>query len=214
MVRNPIWSQSIDGFIHQIKDWVMSPDDTTAMHLGVFYDAVAVTGRVALLEHAKSTMRSLMQGESAYIARFAKAIDQFDDATASVLSALMATVGVGSGIIHIKKTGIFPIVHGVRVMAIEKGITPTSTGERLAELARLGTLSKALADDLNSALNYFMEVRLKSQIEAIRTGRHEEEAIVRLGKLSAAERDLLRDALKVVKRFKEIVRRHYHLEIF
>jgi CBS domain-containing protein len=56
-----------------------------------------------------------------------------------------------------------------------------------------------------------MEVRLRSQLTAMRTGRHEEEAIVRYGDLSTRERDLLREALKVVKRFKEVVRSRYHL---
>lgn len=211
MVRNPVWSQTIDGFIQQIRSWVMTPDEYSAMHLGVFFDAVTVTGQSELLKRAKSEMVRLMQGESAYLARFAKAIDQFEDASAGVLSSIMASVGVGSDAIHIKKSGTFPIVHGVRVMAIEKGISATSTTERLAQLARTGALSQELADEMHSALNYFMEIRLKSQLEAMRTGRHEEEAIVRLGTLSAAERDLLRDSLKVVKRFKEILRTHYHL---
>ncbi len=211
MVRNPVWSQTIDGFIRQIKSWVMTPDEYSAMNLGVFFDAVSVTGRAELVDQAKAVMSNMMQGESAYLARFAKAIDQFEDASAGVLSAIMATVGVGSDVIHIKKSGTFPLVHGVRVMAIEKGVSATSTAERLNQLAHLGALSQDLADEMHSALNYFMEVRLKSQLEAMRTGRHEEEAIVRLGELSATERDLLRDALKVVKRFKEILRTRYHL---
>jgi CBS domain-containing protein len=56
-----------------------------------------------------------------------------------------------------------------------------------------------------------MEVRLRSQLRAMRTGKHEEEAIVRLNDLSSRERDLLREALKVVKRFKELLRARYHL---
>jgi len=211
MVRNPIWSQTVDGFIRQIKSWVLTPDEYSAMYLGVFFDAVPVTGRADILGKAKTAMSTMMLGESAYLARFAKAIDQFEDASAGVLSALMATVGVGSDAIHIKKSGTFPIVHGVRVMAIEKGISATSTAQRLQHLAKLGALSQELAGEMHSALNYFMEMRLKSQLEAMRTGRHEEEAIIRLGELSAAERDLLRDALKVVKRFKEILRTRYHL---
>lgn len=211
MVSNPLWSQTVDGFIQQIESWVLTPETYSAMNLGVFYDAVAVAGDAGLLDRAKRDMGDLMRGESAYLARFAKAIDQFEDADAGVLSSLMASIGVTSDTIHVKKSGIFPIVHGVRVMSIDEGFYETSTSGRIDALAARSLFGAELANDLKSALSYFMEVRLRSQLVAMRTGRHEEEAIVHLGALSSRERDLLREALKVVKRFKEIVRARYHL---
>jgi CBS domain-containing protein len=96
-------------------------------------------------------------------------------------------------------------------MALEQGITVTPTAARLDALAERMILSEALCNDLKSALAYFMEVRLRSQLRAMRTGRHEEEAIVHLHELSSRDRDLLREALKVVKRFKDVVRSRYHL---
>lgn len=211
MVRNPVWSQTVDSFIAQLKNWVLTPDDFSAMNLGVFFDAVAVAGNPSLVQSAKSAMCEMMLGETAYLARFAKAIDQFEDASAGVLSSFMATVGVGSNAVHIKKSGTFPLVHGVRVLSIHERIEATSTADRISKLAARGVLGEELARDMRSALSYFMEVRLVSQLRAMRTGKHEEEAIVRLNELSSRERDLLRDALKVVKRFKEILRSRYHL---
>ncbi len=211
MVGNPQWSQTVDGFIQQLKSWVLTPDDLSAMNLGVFYDAVPVTGDPALLERAKSAMRNLMRGESAYLARFARAIDQFEEASASVLASIMATVGVGSDVIHIKRSGVFPIVHGVRVMSIDTGVIATSTMERIDALAAMSVIGEEFAGDLKSALAYFMELRLRSQLVAMRTGRQEEEAIVHIKELSSRERDLMREALKVTKKFREIVRSRYHL---
>jgi CBS domain-containing protein len=48
----------------------------------------------------------------------------------------------------------------------------------------------------------------------VKAGRPELESLVRLGELSSADRDLLRDALRVVKRFREVVRNRYHLGLF
>jgi CBS domain-containing protein len=211
MVRNPQWSQTLTEFTRQIKNWILTPDEMSAMNLGIFFDAVAVTGRAELVAKAKHTMSELMRGESAYLARFAKAIDQFEDASAGMLASLMATVGVASDIIHIKKSGTFPIVHGVRVMSIDKGVAATTTATRLDELNQRNILGEAFVGDLKSALSYLNELRLRSQLRAMKTGKHEEEAIVRLNELSTRDRDLLRDALKVVKRFKEVLRNRYHL---
>lgn len=211
MVRNPVWSQTVDSFVEQLRSWVLTPDEFSAMNLGVFFDAVPVSGRAELVTKAKKAMCEMMLGESAYLARFAKAIDQFEDASAGVLTSIMATVGVASNTIHIKKSGTFPLVHGVRVMSIEEQIDATSTADRIDKLAERGVLGADVAGDMKSALSYFMEVRLVSQLRAMRSGKREEEAIVRLNELSSRERDLLREALKVVKRYKEILRARYHL---
>jgi CBS domain-containing protein len=214
MVRNPQWSQPADDFIRQIKTWIMTPDEFSAMNLGIFFDAVGVTGRIDLVERAKTAMAEMMRGESAYLAHFARYIDQFAGASAGMLASLMASVGVGSDLIDIKKSGTFPIVHGVRTLSIERGIMVTPTAERIAALVADGVLGEDLGRELASALSFFMEIRLRSQLRAVKTGQREMEAIIRLGELSTSDRDLLRDALRVVKQFREVIRHRYHLGLF
>ena len=214
MVRNPQWSQPVDDFIGQIKSWVMTPDDSSAMNLGIFFDAVGVTGKVELVQRAKTAMIEMMRGETAYLAHFARYIDQFAGASAGMLASIMASVGVGSDLIDIKKTGTFPIVHGIRTLSIERGIMVTPTTRRIAALVADGVLSEELGRELASALSYFMEIRLRSQLRAVKTGQREMESIVRLSELSTSDRDLLRDALRVVKQFREVIRYRYHLGLF
>lgn len=214
MVRNPQWSQPIDSFLRQIKTWVLAPTPESPMYLGIFFDAVSVTGHHELLDRAKTTMIELMHGESVYLSSFARAIDQFEGASAGMFTSIMASVGVGSEEIDIKKSGTFPIVHGVRTFAIDEGIKEVPTVARIEALAAKGTLGAELARDLIGALSYFMEIRLRSQLRAMKTGKREREAIVRPSELTTRDRDLLRDALRVIKRFREVVRSRYHLSVF
>lgn len=214
MVRNPQWSQPIDSFMRQLKSWIIAPTDESPMNLGIFFDAVTVIGPNELLDRAKSAMIEMMHGESAYLSRFARAIDQFEGASAGVLTSIMASVGVASDEIDVKKTGTFPIVHGIRTFAIDVGLKEVPTVQRIEALAANGTLGGELSRDLVGALSCFMEIRLRSQLRAIKTGKRELEAIVRLSELTTRDRDLLRDALRVVKRFREVVRSRYHLSVF
>lgn len=214
MVDNPQWSQPIGDFIRQIKGWVMTPDEDSAMNLGIFFDAVAVTGRTELVSRAKAALIEMMHGESAYLARFARAIDLFEGASASVFTSIMASVGVTSGEIHLKKSGIFPIVHGIRTLAIDCGLAETPTVKRIEALVGRGVLGEEIGRDLIGALSYLMELRLRSQLRAMKSGAREAEAIVRISELSTGDRDLLRDALRVVKRFREVIRMRYHLGMF
>jgi CBS domain-containing protein len=214
MVRNPQWSQPVEDFIRQIKGWILTPDEFSAMNLGIFFDAVGIAGQIELIGRAKTAMSEMMRGELAYLAHFARYIDQFAGASAGMLTSLMASVGVASDAIDIKKSGTFPIVHGVRTLSIEHGIMLTPTAKRIDALVAETVLSEELGRDLRGALSYFMELRMRSQLRAVKAGEPETESIVRLNELSTSDRDLLRDALRVVKRFREVIRSRYNLGLF
>lgn len=212
MVSNPLWSQTIDDFVSQLKRWVHTPDADSPMNLGIFFDSVCVAGDAELLVRAKREFIAMMSGETAAIAHFAKAIDQFPG-PGGVFSTILATVGREEPI-DLKKSGTFPIVHGIRSLAIEKGLTETSTVERIARIVETHFFDEAFARDLSEAFGYFMELRLKSQLRAHLAGTVEGESLVRPSELTSLERDLMRDALRVVKRFRDIVRNHFKLGMF
>jgi CBS domain-containing protein len=184
------------------------------MNLGIFFDAVAVAGRADLLGAAKSALIGMMRAEQALLARFAHLIETFDTPALGVLSAFMASVGVGSDEIDIKKAGTFPIVHGVRTLALDRGVSATPTAARIGALVEAGALAPEIGGELVGALRVFMGYRLRSQLEAVRRGDVEREAVVRPSHLSAADRDILRDALRIVRRFRDTIRNRYSLGAF
>lgn len=212
MVSNPIWSQTIDDFTAQLRRWVLTPDEDSPMYLGIFFDAVAVAGDAELLARAKAQFIELMAGETASLAHFARAIDLFPG-PGGVISTIMATVGREEPI-DMKKSGTFPIVHGIRSLAIEKGLIETSTFDRINRIVETGLFDEGFGRELSEAFGYFMQLRLRSQVRAHLAGSMEEEALVRPSDLTTLDRELLRDATRVVKRFRDIVRNHFKLGMF
>jgi CBS domain-containing protein len=214
MVRNPVWSQPLDGLVRQLRAWVFERTPDAAMNLGIFFDAVAAAGRPELLHEAKAALVGMMRGERALLARFAHLIETFDTPTLGVLNALMVTVGVGTDEIDIKKAGTFPIVHGIRTLAMDRGIALTSTAGRIGALVEAGAFEPEFGQELTGALRVFMAYRLRAQLEAVRRGDMERESMVRPSRLSAADRDILRDALRIVRRFRDGIRTRYNLGAF
>jgi CBS domain-containing protein len=214
MARNPIWSQSLDGFIHQLRAWVLQGDAEAAMNIAIFVDAVSIAGPPDILTRAKEALFDLMRGEAALLARFASLIETFATPNLGVFSTIMATVGAGPDEIDIKKAGTFPIVHGVRTLAIDKGVLATPTAARIEALVEAGSLEPAFGRDLISALHAFMEFRLQSQVRALHTRTMQNESVVRLDEITTVERDILRDALRIVRQFREIIRNRHNLGAF
>ena len=214
MVRNPVWSQPLDGLIRQLKTWIIAGGNESAMNLGIFCNSAAIAGQSDLLLRARTAFIDMMRGEKAHLAYFANFIDLFASSDMGAFANLMVSVGARSDAVHIKKAGTFPIVHGARTLAIEKGLFETKTVDRIHAIAQTRIFSTEFAEDLISALHVFMELRLRSQLKARRLGNLASESIVHMNELTTADRDILRNAIRVVREFREIVRHRFNLGYF
>ena len=173
----------------------------------IFFDATAAAGDPKLLRAGKETLIEAMRGEQAHLARFARAVDAFPTPI-GLFNNLVSSKAEGDAL-DLKKGGIFPIVHGVRALALENGLTETNTTARIARLAELGTFEPQFARELTEALRYLMTMRLDAEI-----AEHASTSLVRPRELTTMERDALRDAFQVAKRLREMVRRHFNLMMF
>jgi CBS domain-containing protein len=207
MVRNPVWSKTEEAYREDFVRWLALGDEQGMMNVAIFYDAEAAAGDADLLMKAKQALIDLMRGEPAHMAQFARAIDAFP--TPIGFFHNLVTSKADGDALDLKKGGVFPIVHGVRALALEKGVRETGTAARIAALAEAGLFDAQFARELTQALRYLMTLRLDAQIaESAST------SLIRPGALSGMDRDLLRDAFLIVKRLREMVRRHFNLAMF
>jgi CBS domain-containing protein len=209
MVRNPAWSKPLADYLADFRRWITLPGEAAHMNVAIFYDAQAVAGDAGLLNAAKAALLDLIRSEQAFLAHFARAVDAFGTPI-GLFNNLITSEGAGDAL-DLKKGGIFPIVHGVRSLAIEQGLLDTSTEKRIARLRDLGVLRAEFARDLSQAFLFLLMLRLDAQLAASAGASG---TLIRPAQLSTMERELLRDALHVVKQFREIVRHHFRLGSF
>ena len=179
------------------------------MNLAIFMDAHAVCGDAQLLEQLRAGIMMLATDNDAMLARFAAAIEAFGNSQ-GWWNRLLG-LGDAANILNLKKEGIFPLVHGVRSMALEKHLSATSTIDRIAALVAQGALGAEMGSELSESLQFLMGLRLKAGLSELETGRAVSGG-VELAKLSSLDRDLLKDALGVVKRFKAVLRYRFKLD--
>ena len=209
MVSNPQWRKSASEFGQMTRQWLMLPSGDSLMNLAIFMDAHAVCGDARLLEEVQRGLMRIATDNDAMLSRFAAAIDSFG----SSYGWLNRLLGRGESDQHLnlKKEGIFPLVHGVRSLALAHHITPISTAARIAALVSAGKLDAGMGTDLTDSLHFFMGLKLKAGLADLDT----DKAVtgnIDVARLSTLDRDLLKDALGVVKRFKTLLRQRFHLE--
>jgi CBS domain-containing protein len=212
MVSNPAWRRSVSDFKRTVRRWFLQPEPEGLMSLAIFLDAHAVAGDASLLAAVRGEIDALVGGDDSLFSRFAAAIDSFPEAAGGWWNRLLLFGEKEQRSLDVKKAGIFPIVHGVRSLALREHVTGApGTLARLDALVAAGRLPAALATDRGDSLHFLMSLRLKAGLAELESGRAVSGG-VEVDRLSSLERDLLKDALAVVKRFKAIVRHQFHLE--
>jgi CBS domain-containing protein len=210
MISNPHWRQSVSEFSQMVRMWSVTASPDSLMELAIFLDAHAVCGDTQLLETVRSSVFDLTAGNDAMLARFASAINFFGSSHG--WWSRLLTLGEKEGEkLDLKKAGTFPLVHGIRSLALANRLSAVTTVGRIEALAANGKLPEKLAADLIDSLHFFMGLKLKIGLQEIDTG-HAVSGGIQMEKLSSLDRDLLKDTLGVVKLFKTLLTQRFHLE--
>ncbi len=210
MMINPKWCKPIEVYKEDIYRWIEEPTYENFMDMAIFFDSTPIAGKLSLHTELIDYLFSKVEQSPSILMHFARAIETFE-----------SPLGLFSQFVHdkehkneidIKKGALFALIHGVRALALEHQIRATNTTLRIKELNNIGFLSKEDATELMEALEVFNTLRLHSQLGQLAKEKKIDNyiSVVNMGKL---ERDLLKEALKTVNKFKKIVSYHFHLSI-
>lgn len=204
MVDNPHWRLTATQWQSRVMNWQRDHGGQAGLDLSIALDARPVAGNPLLFGPVKAGLMALGHDEI-LLHHLAAATLNFG----TPLSFFGRVRGDAHGT-DLKKGAIFPVVHGLRCLALRHGITATGSVERCEALTAMGALPRELGRDLPQALNVFQRMRLEAQVAAIDAGRAPDNH-VDTHALRRLDRELLRDALHVGKEFREHVRRAFHL---
>jgi CBS domain-containing protein len=209
MLTNPLWRAPLAEFRQHIREWIYGADAEGPMRLAIFMDAAAVAGDAGLLAQAKQFVHDFLPDNDAFLARFASAVEQFAE-PAGWWARLTGQRSRDEAPFDLKKLGTFPIVHGVRSLALQSQVAALSTAERLRTLLDARRLDAELARDLVEALHFLMGLKLKNNLAQRQLGQPVDN-LVRMSSLSTLERDRLKESLAIVKRLRQFLQQHFKL---
>jgi CBS domain-containing protein len=201
MVSNPAWRGSVAEWRDRIARLKRSAAGEAQLDMAILMDAQPVCGDESLFAPLRESLSGLGR-DQIWLHHFVRPAIEFHTPL-----TLRSPFGRDTAV-DIKRGGIFPTVHGLRALAAEHGLDCTNSFERAAALGAKGVLSAQLAADLQQALAVMLRLRLGQQLEALQGGEAPDNRI-HLGRLRRLDRDLLRDALRVVKEFQDFLGAHF-----
>lgn len=207
MVNNPYWRRSETEFKQLFNDWQAQTSGEHMLNLAIWLDAYPVIGDKSLFSRLRDyLLQDLSQNES-LLGHFALPITQFDTPL-----GFFSHLRSSNGQLDLKKGGIFTLVHGIRCLALKAGIKNRNSYHRLDMLREQEQLSTEFANELSEALAFLQTLQLRLGLQKSQQGKAID-YVLALTQLSSLERELLKDAFVVVKRFKQHLHHQFKLHL-
>ena len=207
MISNPYWTKSVAAFKDELFEWIVHPTHDSFLQFAIFCDAKAVAGDENLLRHVKDRMHRLLGDHRSFYSQFAKATVAFETPLGFFTNFVLEK---NRDELDIKKGGIFPIVHGVRSLALEYRLPQTNTIERITALSQRNLFAPSFGTELIEAFTFMSTLRTRVGLQKIEQGLPQDN-YMNPKELSKLDRELLRDSLKIVNEFKKFIGYHFKL---
>ncbi len=111
--------------------------------------------------------------------------------------------------VDLKTYGIYPIVNGARVLAVDSGVLGiTNTKERLEALSANTTISNEMCHDLIESYGFLQDLRLRHHARAV-LNQSPTNNLVTAKELSQIDLLILKESLKIVSEFQKFLMKKY-----
>jgi CBS domain-containing protein len=199
MVNNPNWVKEVNEWQQEIERACVNAGEADLLWLATLADAHPIAGDRNLLPPIARKLREQLADRRDLLAEMVRPAVAFH----APLTLFGRLERAPDGL-DLKRGGLFPLVHGIRMLALEAAILETSTLGRIEALVACDRLSASYGSNLAEAFRLFIRLRLRSQLKG-------GDSRVQIGELSHGERDLLRQALHQVKKFQQWITLHFRL---
>ncbi len=182
------YSFNIDEIEEKIEEWCNNPENY-AVEISLLADARAIFGRADILDNAKKMLVKKLYRDRLFLRH------------SLMYRPALSMLGNLRKSFDFKAGAIAPVEYPVRALAVTNGILELDTHSRIAALGREKLIPPDLTDDLMHAYTIltrrkiWLQIRGKKQFVA--------------SEFNPMERSLVRDALRVVRKFQEYVERNY-----
>ena len=208
MASNPKWRQPLKVWRKYFNTWINKPDPMSLMLSSIFFDLRPVYGEKSLFEELQNDILNKTRGNGIFTAYMASNALQHRPPLGFFRTFVLIHDGAHDDTFDIKHRGIVPITDIARVFALNEGLKPVNTTERLEAAAETSVLSEDMGENLVDALEFIASMRINHQAEQIRKGIPADNYLAP-DELSDLERRHLKDAFRVIQDMQETMDNRY-----
>jgi CBS domain-containing protein len=192
MASDPRWCRSVADWRSLVDTWFARAEPQDIADLSVLLDQRAIFGDASLAHALREHIHASLPQAPAVLYQLTRNALTFRPPTRLPGNIYLGGPAEHAGELDLKDA-LMPIVTFARVYAARHGLAQTHTMERVDALSAANVLPSASRDEIASAYDFLVRMRLQAQMAAIRAGQPPT-SIVQLGRLGSTQRELLRGA--------------------
>jgi CBS domain-containing protein len=199
MAKNAPWRGSAAVWRERVAEWIGRSNPQDLLSVDIFFDLRAVHGDGALAEKLWRDAVDMAQGQAAFLKLLAEAKGE------NISPVGFFGIKTDDGRVDLKRGGLFGIVAAARILALRYHVLERATRARLEGVKARQVGSERDLDAWIDAHGVIVQAILAQQLVDIPAGRPPSNT-VELRRLSRAEQERLKEALKSLRHIDETVR--------
>jgi CBS domain-containing protein len=209
MASNPHWRQSISSWKHTLRRWISYPDKKIEMQVSALLDLRAVYGGGELVEQLKVDLQQAVQERRGFLTFMMRHALRNRPPLSFLGRFVLDRSGEQRRGFDLKLRGLMPITDLARVLALEAGYVRSSgTLDRLHTAAAQLPQVRQIAQDLQEAYRFLVELQLDHQLQQIEAGKPPDHYIVP-EQFTSGQRKMLKLVFSIIQKAQEALAAHY-----
>ncbi|MES3630317.1 MAG: putative nucleotidyltransferase substrate binding domain-containing protein [Longimonas sp.] len=208
MATTDRWRQPVSTWRRYFRDWMEEPHPKSLMHASIFFDWRPVAGAVQLGHNLHRFVLNRTPDQSIFLASLTVNALKHTPPLGFFRQFVLERHGGETKTLDLKLNGLVPIVDLARIHALDRGLAPVNTLERLQALGETGSFASSDANDLTDAWSFIASVRMRHQAHQLRKGTPPD-SYVAPDALSDFEQRHLKDAFKIARRMQSALDQRY-----
>ena len=208
MASTPAWCQPLSEWKRYFSAWVSEPTPEAVLKALIFFDFRPLAGSGALAWELGEHLALLLADHPTFLGFLANMLVQNRPPIGFFGAMAVERSGEHKDGLNLKIKAVAPLVDLARLFALEQGVRPTSTWERLEALRGGGTIIGDLVDELEYALEFVTLLRIHHQARQLEAGQPIDN-FIRLDTLSHLERKALKDIFRLILKVQDLVLERY-----
>ena len=212
MASNPQWRRTLSEWKDALDEWIFVPTPEHMVDFGMFQDLRILHGDETLERELREHIIDAVRRHPSFLPNMARAVVRFQPPLGMFGNIKVEKSGKNSGMVDIKKAGIFAVTVGASLLCLEAGSVGGSTMEKLERLGKVGLIAPGDLETVQESFSYLVQLRLQRQLLALQGGGAPTNHVDPKS-LTERDQDRLKQALKGAGLFLQIIRDHYQLDL-
>jgi len=197
MASNPKWCQPLAVWKKHFTGWVHHPTPEAILRSLIFFDFRPLYGDESLGMELREFLMKNLKGQNVFLAHMAGVTTKNRPPLGFFRTFIVEKDGEHKDELNLKFRGIGPLVDIVRLLALESGVSETSTLERIEAMKGRHPIIDTMGSELVQAFEFITLLRIHHQVGQIERGEAPDN-FINPRTLSNLEKRILKESFQVI----------------